>query len=315
MEVYFLARYLLKRLGYIVVSLFFIVTITFFLMQAAPGGPFASERKLPPEIEQQMNEAYGLNDPLYQQYFDYLVNTVQFDFGPSFKYVGQEVTDIISRSFPYSLILGAEAIFLAVSIGVLLGVIAALRHNKFGDYAAMVIAVLGISVPSFIMATILQYIFAIKLQALPVARFESFAHTILPAIALATTPLAFIARLMRSSMLEVLNADYIKTAKSKGLGKRIVTYKHALRNAILPVVSYLGPLVAAILTGSFVIEKIFGIPGLGNEFVVSVTNRDYTVIMGTTVFFSIILLVSILIVDLIYGLVDPRIKVAGKGGK
>ncbi|WP_106498457.1 ABC transporter permease [Lentibacillus sp. Marseille-P4043] len=310
-----MARYLLKRLGYIVVSLFFIVTITFFLMQAAPGGPFASERKLPPEIEQQMNEAYGLNDPLYQQYFDYLVNTVQFDFGPSFKYVGQEVTDIISRSFPYSLILGAEAIFLAVSIGVLLGVIAALRHNKFGDYAAMVIAVLGISVPSFIMATILQYIFAIKLQALPVARFESFAHTILPAIALATTPLAFIARLMRSSMLEVLNADYIKTAKSKGLGKRIVTYKHALRNAILPVVSYLGPLVAAILTGSFVIEKIFGIPGLGNEFVVSVTNRDYTVIMGTTVFFSIILLVSILIVDLIYGLVDPRIKVAGKGGK
>ncbi|MGY0693358.1 ABC transporter permease [Virgibacillus sp. FSP13] len=310
-----MARYLLKRLGYIVVSLFFIVTITFFLMQAAPGGPFASERKLPPEIEEQMNEAYGLNDPLYQQYFDYLVNTVQFDFGPSFKYVGQEVTDIISRSFPYSLILGAEAIFLAVSIGVLLGVIAALRHNKFGDYAAMVIAVLGISVPSFIMATILQYVFAIKLQALPVARFESFAHTILPAVALATTPLAFIARLMRSSMLEVLNADYIKTAKSKGLGKRIVTYKHALRNAILPVVSYLGPLVAAILTGSFVIEKIFGIPGLGNEFVVSVTNRDYTVIMGTTVFFSILLLVSILIVDLIYGLVDPRIKVAGKGGK
>ncbi|WP_106495912.1 ABC transporter permease [Lentibacillus sp. Marseille-P4043] len=309
-----MAKYLLKRLGYIIVSLFFIVTITFFLMQAAPGGPFASERKLPPEIEEQMNEAYGLNDPLYQQYFDYLVNTVQFDFGPSFKYVGQEVTDIISRSFPYSLILGAEAIFLALAIGVLLGVIAAIKHNKFGDYVAMVIAVLGISVPSFIMATILQYIFSIKLQMLPVARFESFAHTILPAIALATTPLAFIARLMRTSMLDVLNADYIKTAKSKGLSERVTTYKHALRNAILPVVSYLGPLVVSILTGSFVIEKIFGIPGLGNEFVVSVTNRDYTVIMGTTVFFSVLLLVSILIVDLIYGLVDPRMKITGKGG-
>ncbi|KPH71757.1 ABC transporter permease [Oceanobacillus caeni] len=310
-----MAKYLLKRIGYIIVSLFFIITITFFLMQAAPGGPFASERKLPPEIEAQMNEAYGLNDPIHVQYFDYLVRAITLDFGPSFKYVGQEVTDIIARSFPYSLILGAEAILLALSFGVLLGVIAALKHNKFGDYAAMVIAVLGISVPSFIMATILQYIFAIKLQALPVARFESFAHTILPAVALATTPLAFIARLMRSSMLEVLNADYIKTARSKGLSSRVVTYKHGLRNAILPVVSYLGPLVVSILTGSFIIEKIFGIPGLGNEFVVSVTNRDYTVIMGTTVFFSVLLLVSILIVDLIYGLVDPRIKVTDKGAK
>lgn len=296
-----------------VVSLFFIVTITFFFMKAAPGGPFASERALTPAIEEQMNEAYGLNDPMYVQYIDYLVSAAQFDFGPSFKYVGQDVTDIISRSLPYSLILGVEAILIALSIGVFLGVIAAVKHNKFGDYTAMVIAVLGISVPSFIMATVLQYVFAIKLQALPVARFESFAHTILPAVALATTPLAFIARLMRSSMLDVLNSDYIKTAKSKGLSQRVVTYKHALRNAILPVVSYLGPLVAGILTGSFVIEKIFGIPGLGNEFVVSVTNRDYTVIMGTTVFFSILLLVSILIVDLIYGLVDPRIKVASKG--
>ncbi|MFD1036991.1 ABC transporter permease [Virgibacillus byunsanensis] len=310
-----MAKYLLKRIGYIIVSLLFIVTITFFLMQAAPGGPFASERKLPPKIEEQMNETYGLNDPMYQQYFDYLVGIAQWDFGPSFKYTGQEVTDIINRSFPYSLILGAEAILIALSIGVLLGVIAAIKHNKFGDYTAMVIAVMGISVPSFIMATVLQYIFSIKLQALPVARFESFAHTILPAVALATTPMAFIARLMRSSMLEVLSSDYIKTAKSKGLSDRVVTYKHGLRNAIMPVVSYLGPLVVAILTGSFVIEKIFGIPGLGKEFVESVTNRDYTIIMGTTVFFSILLLVSILIVDLIYGLIDPRIKVAGKGGK
>ncbi|PAV31464.1 peptide ABC transporter permease [Virgibacillus profundi] len=308
-----MAKYLLKRLVYIIVSLFFIITITFFLMQAAPGSPFASERALTPALEAQMNEAYGLNEPIHVQYFNYLFSAFQFDFGPSIKYVGQDVTEIIARSFPYSLILGVEAILIALSIGVLLGVIAAVKHNKFGDYTAMVIAVLGISVPSFIMATILQYIFAIKLQALPIARFESFAHTILPAVALATTPLAFIARLMRSSMLDVLHSDYIKTAKSKGLSERVVTYKHALRNAILPVVSYLGPLVVSILTGSFIIEKIFGIPGLGNEFVVSVTNRDYTVIMGTTVFFSVLLLVSILLVDLLYGLVDPRIKVTDKG--
>lgn len=308
-----MVSYLLRRITFIIVSLFFIITITFLLMQAAPGGPFASERALTPAIEEQLNEAYGLNDPIHVQYFDYLIKAFTFDFGPSFKYVGQEVTDIISRGFPYSLILGLEAMFIAIAVGVLLGVIAALKHNRFGDYTAMIIAVLGISVPSFIMAAGLQYIFAIKLQLLPVARFESFASTILPALALASTPLAFIARLMRSSMLDVLSTDYIKTAKSKGLGQRVVTYRHGLRNAILPVISYIGPLIASILTGSFVIEKIFGIPGLGNEFVQSVTNRDYTVIMGTTVFFSVILLVSILIVDLIYGLIDPRINVAAKG--
>ncbi|RKQ33425.1 ABC transporter permease [Oceanobacillus halophilus] len=310
-----MVTYILKRLGYIILSLFFIITITFFLMHAAPGGPFASERALTPAIEAQMNEAYGLNDPIHVQYLDYLVSAFTFDFGPSFKYVGQEVSDIIRRGLPYSLVLGLEAMFIALAIGVLLGVIAALKHNRFGDYTAMIIAVLGISVPSFIMAAVLQYIFAIQMQLLPIARFETFAHTILPAVALASTPLAFIARLMRSSMLDVLSTDYIKTAKSKGLGQRVVTYRHGLRNAILPVISYIGPLVASILTGSFVIEKIFGIPGLGNEFVVSVTNRDYTVIMGTTVFFSVLLLVSILLVDLVYGLVDPRIKVAAKGDK
>ncbi len=307
-------KYILKRIGFILISLFFIVTITFALMQMAPGGPFASERKLPPKIEAQMNEIYGLNDPIHVQYFDYLTRIAKWDFGPSFKYVGQSVNDIISRSFPYSLLLGMEAILLAVSIGVFLGVIAALYHNRFGDYTAMIIAVLGISVPSFILATILQYIFAAKLQMFPIAKFDSFAHSVLPAIALATTPLAFIARLMRSSMLDVLNSDYIKTAKAKGLSGRVTIYRHGIRNAILPVVSYLGPLVASILTGSFIIEKIFAIPGLGNEFVESITNRDYTVIMGTTVFFSVILLFSILIVDIIYGLIDPRIKVAGKEG-
>lgn len=284
-------------------------------MRLAPGSPFASERRIPPALEQQMNEAYGLNDPIHKQYIEYVVNAFTFDFGPSFKFVGQEVTDIIFRSFPYSLVLGLEAMFIALGIGVLLGVIAAIRHNKFSDYIAMVIAVLGISVPSFIMASILQYVFAIKLEMFSVARMESFADTILPAVALATTPLAFIARLMRSSMLDVLNSDYIKTAKSKGMSQRVVTYKHGLRNAMLPVISYMGPLIASILTGSFIIETIFGIPGLGSEFVTSITNRDYTVIMGTTVFFGILLLFSVLIVDLIYGLIDPRIKLTAKGGE
>lgn len=307
-------RYLLKRFGYIVVSLLFITTITFFLMQAVPGGPFASERKLPPKIEAQMEEAYGLNDPVYVQYFDYLKNAVQGDFGPSYKYKGQSVTGIIKRSFPYSLILGAEAIFLALAIGIFLGVVAALYHNKFGDYAAMIFAVLGISVPSFILAAVLQYVFALKLQVLPVAKFDTFWHTLLPAIALATTPLAFIARLMRSSMIDVLSSDYIKTARAKGISSKVTIYRHGIRNAILPVISYLGPLVVAILTGSFIIEKIFAIPGLGNEFVESVTNRDFTVIMGTTVFFSVLLLFSILIVDIIYGMIDPRIKITEKQG-
>lgn len=307
-----MAMYLLRRIGFIFISLFFIVTITFFLMKAAPGGPFTTEEDLPPEVKEQLYETYGLNDPLYKQYITYLGNVIKWDFGPSFKYVGQEVNDIIKRSFPYSLILGLEAIFIALAFGVLLGVIAALKHNKLGDYTAMIFAVLGISVPSFVLATLLQYVFAMQLQALPVARFDSFAHTILPAIALATTPLAFIARLMRSSMLEVLSSDYIKTAKSKGLNDRVVIYRHALRNALLPVVTYMGPLTVSVLTGSFVIEKIFAIPGLGNEFVDSVTNRDYTTIMGTTVFFSVILLVVILIVDLIYGFIDPRINIAQK---
>lgn len=283
-------------------------------MQAAPGGPFTAERKLPPKLEAQMNEAYGLNDPIHVQYVDYLVRIVKWDFGPSFNNVGQSVNDIINRSFKYSLILGIEAILLALSVGVFLGVIAALYHNKFADYTAMIIAVLGISVPSFILAAVLQYVFAFKLGLFPIAKFDSFAHSVLPAIALAATPLAFIARLMRSSMLEVLSSDYIKTAKAKGLSNRVTIYRHGIRNAILPVVSYLGPLVVSILTGSFIIETIFAIPGLGNEFVESVTNRDYTVIMGTTVFFSILLLISILIVDIIYGFIDPRIKITGNEG-
>ncbi len=311
MEVGKLLKYISKRLLYMVISLFLIVSATFFLMRMAPGNPFTSEKQLPPEIQANLNAHYGLDQSWYVQYGEYLAKVAQWDFGPSFKYKARSVNDLISDGFPVSMILGLEAIFIALSIGILLGVIAALKHNKWQDYGAMIIAVMGISVPSFIMATVLQYFLALKLGWFPIARWEGFMYSVLPAIALASSPLAFIARLTRSSMLEVLSNDYIKTAKAKGLSYGVITIKHTIRNAILPVVSYIGPLSAGIITGSFVIEKIFGIPGLGSHFVLSIANRDYTVIMGVTVFYSIILLVSILLVDIAYGLVDPRIKLAG----
>lgn len=307
-----MARFLTRRLGYILLSFLIIISITFFLMKIAPGSPFTSEEDMPKEVEEALNEAYGLNDPWYEQYFNYVVSIAKWDFGTSFQQRGQTINDIINRSFPISLILGLEAIFIALSIGVLLGVLGALRHNKFQDYIAMAIAILGISIPSFILATVLQYFLALKLGMFPVARFETFSHTVLPAVALSAMPLAFIARLMRTSMLEVMNQDFIKMAKAKGMSEKVIIYRHLLRNAIMPVVSYLGPLVVQILTGSFIIENIFGIPGLGFEYLTSITNRDYTAIMGITAFFSILLLFSILVVDLIYGLIDPRIKVNKK---
>ncbi|WLD95359.1 ABC transporter permease [Alkalihalobacillus sp. AL-G] len=307
--------FIIKRLLFMLLSLLIIITATFGLMRAAPGGPFTGEKELPPAIKENLNAFYGLDQPWYMQYFDYLVSIAQWDFGPSFTYKGQTVNDFINDGFPVSFLLGMEAIFIAVAIGILLGTVAALRHNRWQDYGAMVIAVLGISVPSFIMASILQYYLAMKLNLFPVARWDTFMHSVLPALALASTPLAFIARLTRSSMLEVLSNDYIKTAKSKGLSGQVIVWRHTIRNALMPVVSYMGPLVSAILTGSFVIEKIFGIPGLGMHFVTSITNRDYTVIMGVTVFFSILLLVSILLVDIAYGLIDPRIEIAGKKGE
>lgn len=307
-------KYILRRLASILLTLFVIVTVTFFLMRIAPGNPFTSEKRLPPEIEANLNAHYGLDQPWYKQYAQYLVKVATWDFGPSFKYKGQTVNDLIADGFPVSLYLGLEALFIAVFFGILLGVFAAVRQNSWVDYSSMSLAVIGISVPSFIMAAVLQYIFAIKLQWFPIATWGSFKHTILPALALAMMPLAYIARLTRSTMLEVLNNDYIKTAKSKGFSERVIVYRHALRNSLLPVISYLGPLTANIITGSFVIEKIFGIPGLGAHFVQSITNRDYTVIMGVTTFYSIILLLAVLLVDIVYGLIDPRIKVSAKEG-
>ncbi|HWK22750.1 MAG TPA: ABC transporter permease [Ureibacillus sp.] len=304
-------RYIFKRLIYILIALFLIITATFFLMKLAPGSPFASERSFPPQIEKQLNAKYGLDNPWYIQYKDYLVDTVTFDFGQSMKYKGRSTNDIISESFPISLTLGIEAMIIAIGLGIFLGVIAALYHNKFPDYLASTIAVLGISVPSFILAGLMQYFLAFKLSLFPVSGWKGFNYSILPALAIAITHAGFIAKLTRSSMLEQSNSDYIKMARSKGLGKWTIVVRHTLRNALMPVITYLGPLTAGVVTGSFIVEQIFAIPGLGRHFVTSITNRDYTVIMGTTVFYSIILLFAVLIVDILYSVIDPRIKLKG----
>lgn len=301
-------KYILKRFSANLVALWVIITITFFLMKAIPGDPFTQEKALPKEILDSLYEHYKLNDPWYVQYGNYLKSIVTWDLGPSFKYKARTVNDIIKSGFPVSAILGLEAMFLAVSVGMALGTIAALKQNSWQDWGAMCLAVIGISVPSFILAAFLQYIFSIKLDLFPVARWGTFEQTVLPAISLAALPTAFVARLTRANLIEILSMDYIKTARSKGLSETSVILKHALRNALLPVVTYLGMLTANILTGSFIIEKIFGIPGLGQWFINSITNRDYTVIMGLTVFYSMILLSAIFFVDIVYGWVDPRLK-------
>lgn len=291
--------------------MYLIVTATFFLMQLAPGSPFASERSFPPAIEAQLNEKYGLDNPWYVQYSDYLVSTLSFDFGESMKYKGRSTNDIISESFPISVALGLEAMILAIGIGILLGVISSLYHNKTPDYVSTVVAILGISIPSFILAGLMQYYLSFIAGWFPVSGWKGFKYTLLPAIAIAIMHAGSIAKLTRSSMLEQNNSDYVKLARAKGLGKWKIVFKHSLRNALLPVVTYLGPLFAGVITGSFVIEQIFAIPGLGRHFVTSITNRDYTVIMGTTVFYSMILLFAVLIVDILYSIIDPRIKLKG----
>ncbi|MDD2498813.1 MAG: ABC transporter permease [Desulfitobacteriaceae bacterium] len=302
-----MSRYFLRRVGAMVLALFFIVTFTFVMMKAIPGGPFAREKKLPEAIVQNLEEKYHLNDPLLVQYKDYLVRTAKFDFGPSFKFQNRTVNDIIYDGFPVSAQLGFVAIIIALFFGLLLGIISALKQNKIQDYLAMILATVGFSVPSFVTGFGLMYIFAYKYRLFPPAMWGSWEHMVLPAVALAFLPMAVIARLMRSSLIEVLQQDYIRTARSKGLKERVVIYRHAFRNAITPVVTYLGPLIAGIFTGSFIIEYIFSIPGLGRYFVVSIQNRDYTVIMGTTVFYSIFLMLMNLVVDLLYAVIDPRV--------
>lgn len=290
-----------------------ITTLTFVLMKVIPGSPFNEERGTNEAVQKNLEAYYHLEDPLIFQYIFYLKSIITFDFGPSIKKPSDSVNDMLERGFPVSFELGMTAIVIAVISGLVLGVIAALRRNGFLDYAAMSLAVLGISIPNFILATLLIQQFAVNLKLFPAATWTSPIHMVLPTAALAVGPMAIIARLTRSSMVEVLTQDYIRTAKAKGLSPFKIIVKHALRNALMPVITVLGTLVASILTGSFVIEKIFAIPGMGKYFVESINQRDYPVIMGTTVFYSVILIIMLFLVDLAYGLLDPRIKLHKKG--
>ena len=307
--------YIIKRIFNAVIVLWVVTTITFFLMHAIPGGPFTIEKSLPPIVQQSIEERYKLNDPLYKQYSDYLTNLIQGDLGPSFKYPGRSVNDIIKDGFPVSFQLGMEAVLIAIIIGIPAGIIAAINQGKWQDHAVNFFTTLGVAVPSFVVAALLIYVLSTKLHLLPSAMWEGWQYQIMPALALSGMPTSFIARLTRSSMLDVLGQDYIKTARAKGLSRFTVLFKHALPNSLIPVVTYAGPMTAGILTGSFVIENIFAIPGLGQYFVTSIYNRDYTVILGVTIFYSIIIIVLNMIVDLIYPFLDPRIKLGGGKGE
>ena len=301
-------KYILKRLGISVVTIFIVITATFFLMRLMPGGPFDGEKPLLPEIKASLEAKYGLDKSLGEQYSMYLKDLLKGDLGPSMRYKGREVQEIIGYSFPASAKLGGVAVVISLVFGILLGIVAALKYNKWPDTICMVLATLGVTLPSFVIATLLMYIFGVKLSLVPITGLDSWKSYILPSIALAGYSIAFISRLARSKLLEVLKSDYIRTAKAKGVNGRRIMFKHALRNTLIPIVTYVGPLIAGILTGSFVVEKIFAIPGLGREFVTTITNRDYTTILGVTIFYSTLLILCNLIVDIMYVIIDPRIK-------
>ena len=314
-------RYICKKLIYGFLTLWIIASITFFLMHMLPGDPFVSEKKIPPKVKEKLLEKYHLDKPLMVQYRYYMSSLAKGDLGLSMKVRGRSVNKMIKTHFPKSLILGLLATIIAFVVGVSIGIVAGLYRGKKLDSASMLLAIVGVSVPSFILGGILQWLvlFLKKLTGdsiLPIAGYGEFKHLIMPSIALALMPLAIIARMMRASMIEVLSQDYIRTAKAKGLSPFKIIVKHCMRNAILPVVTYLGPLLAAITTGSFVIEKVFAIPGLGRYFVQSISDRDYTLTLGIVVFYAFLLIVMMLLVDLMYGLIDPRIRVVkGKGEK
>ncbi|WP_136809331.1 oligopeptide ABC transporter permease OppB [Desulfosediminicola flagellatus] len=303
--------YAVRRLGSAIPTLLIIVTIAFFMMRLAPGGPFDREKQLPPEIEANILKAYNLDKPVYEQYFDYIVNIAQGDFGPSYKYLDFTVTDLIVAGFPVSLRLGMSAILLAILFGVTAGTIAALNQNSRFDYMVMGAAMTGIAIPNFVMAPLLALIFGVYLSWLPVAGWGGGAlkNQILPVVTLALPQIAYVARLTRGSMVETMNANFIRTARAKGLAEKVVVVRHALKGGLLPVVSYLGPATAAVITGSVVIESIFDVPGIGRYFVTGALNRDYPVVMGVVIFYAVLIMALNLIVDLIYGFLDPRVKV------
>lgn len=301
------------RLVNIIITLFIIASATFFLMKMLPGSPFDEEKlsELSDEARLEFLDRYGLNDPVIVQYGKYLGNIVKGDLGISYYFKGQDVSTLIVDRIGPSATIGVQAVLLGLSIGLILGMVAAFRHNTGWDYATMVIAVLGVSIPNFVLAALLQYYVGLKWGVLPIAYWENYSSSIMPTMALSLTVIAMVARFMRNEMLEVLQQDYIITARSKGLGQWAVIIKHAVRNALIPVITILGPIAVSLLTGSLVIENIFGIPGIGSLFVDSIKVSDYTTIMGLTLFYSAFFILTILIVDLLYGLVDPRIRING----
>lgn len=303
-----MTKYIVKRLLLAAVTIFAVGTITFFLMNMVPGGPFLSEKAISPQAQAALEAKYGLDKPLFEQYVTYITDAMQGDFGESLKQRGRTVSSIIATKFPVSARVGGLAILLSLLVGIPLGCFAALNRGKALDSFISVISTMGIAVPSFVICTLLMYFLGVKLKWLPTFGLTSWKHYIMPVIALSFYPTAYIMRLMRSSLLDVLGQDYIRTTKAKGVSQFMALFKHALRNAVLPVVTYLGPMAAYTLTGSFIVEKIFTIPGLGGEFIGSIGSRDYTVIMGTTIFLATIMVIMNVVVDIVYKLVDPRIK-------
>lgn len=303
-----MTKYILKRIGMMLITLFMIVLLTFILMHSVPGGPFTTEKQVAPAVLKALEAKYHLDDPLWKQFVDYVKGLLTFELGPSFKFTGKTVNDFIENGFPFSATLGLITLAFVLLTALPMGIVAALRNGKWQDMVTMALATLGVTIPSFIIAPTLIYFFSYVLAWCPTYGVDKWQGYILPVIALGGYSISFLARLMRSSLLEVMGQDYIRTARAKGISEVRVVLKHALRNALIPVITVLGPTIANLLTGSFVIEKIFAIPGMGSYFVNSVTQRDYTTIMGMTVFYAAFLIVMVFVVDIFYCLIDPRIK-------
>ena len=306
-----MAKYLLKRVFYMIITLFVIISLTFFLMKLIPGTPFASANKLQPEQLEIMKDKYGLDDPIIVQYAKYMGNVVQGDLGTSFQFNNVPVTELLATRIGPSMTLGFQAMFFGTIIGIFLGVIGALRQNTWVDYGSTFVAVLGKSIPNFVFAGLLQYYIGVKMGWLPVLFWKGWEYSIMPTIALSMFPIAITARFIRTEMIDVLGSDYITLAKAKGANYFEIAFKHGLRNALIPVVTVVGPLAVSMMTGSLVVEKIFAIPGIGDQFVKSIQVNDYSVIMGTTVLFSVLFVVIILVIDILYGIIDPRIRLSG----
>ncbi len=308
-----MSKYLIKRIFYLVLTLFIVASITFFMMKLMPGTPYTNQQKMSADQLRIMNEQYGLNKPILQQYWIYIVGLLHGDFGTSFQFNNQPVASLIMSRLAPSLQIGAQAMILGSVLGVLLGAVAAIRKNNWVDGVATFFSILGISIPNFVLAVLLQFFLAFKLQMFPIALWDGFSSSILPTWALAVAPLANTARFMRTEMVDVLSSDYIERAKAKGNSKWQTVAKHALRNSMIPVVTIIGPMAVNLMTGSLVVENIFSIPGIGEQFVKSIMTNDYPTIMGLTIFYSFLLMVIILIVDILYGIIDPRIRLSEKG--